>query len=123
MIKKITLAVMALVAAVTLFTSCQKSGEYWFMIGVEYSSKIPTKFAEYDNIVKKYYALKDTELKFSNTSEVEATEAATAIFDRMVTELDQVEILWDKDEYYTVTLMMDHPKLKLIKDKKYSKEQ
>ena len=120
MIKKITLAAIAILSALALFTSCQKSGDYWYMIGVEYYSKIPTKYAPYEAIVKKYYDKKDTDLKFANISESEATKAATAIFDQMVTELNNVSITWSEGEYYNVTLVMDYPKLKLIKQKGYT---
>ena len=120
MIKKITLAAIALLAALTLFTSCKKVGNYWYMIGVEYYSKLPSKFAPYETIVKKYYDLKDTELKYTEMSEAEATKAASAIFDQMVAELDNVSITWAEGEYYNVTLVMDYPKLKLIKQKGYT---
>lgn len=118
-IKKITLAVVALLTAATLFTSCNKIGDYWFIIGSEFYSKVPTKYAEYNEIVKRYYDLKDSDLKFSNMSESEATKAAIAIFDQMTAELDQVSIMWEKGEYFNVTLVMDYPKLKLIKQKGY----
>lgn len=120
MIKKITFAIIALLSVFTLFTSCEKIGDYWYVIGVEYYSKIPTKYAPYEAILVKYYDLKDTDLKFSNMSESEATKAATAIFDSMVSEMDNVSITWAEGEYYNVTLVMDHPKLKLIKEKGYS---
>lgn len=120
--KKLTsiiVTALMVVSGVALFSSCNKTGDYWFMIGMEYNTKYPEKLSQYDKIFQEYYDLKDSELKFADISEREATEAATAIFDNMLIEMDQVQVSWDKGEYYKVTLVMDYPKLKFVKDKIY----
>ena len=120
--KKLTsiiVTALMVISGVALISSCNKTGDYWFMIGMEYNTKYPEKLSQYDKIFQEYYDLKDSELKFADISEREATEAATAIFDNMLIEMDQVQVSWDKGEYYKVTLVMDYPKLKFVKDKIY----